>query len=226
MSFLKNVITQIKGVLNDAQESSEDIGSVARQTVREIEADIGNLEEALVGIEAEHLILLTKITKADEDVTKYTNYAQKAVKAGNDTLALEAINDKNSALTERELLQKQADKFAPSVQTVKERLAALNLRKEQMARDASLLEGRAAVAEAQDRVATVLGGIGNGSSASESFERMEERLEKNEARAQAKMNLAAAKDGSENESKYAELDDTSATSAADELAAMKSAAGK
>lgn len=226
MSFLQNVFTQVKGLLNDAQEGSEDIGSVARQTVRDIEQDIGKLEEALVGIEAEHLMLLTGISKQDEEIAKYQGYATKAMNSGNDKLALEALNDKNLAVAQRAELQAQADKFAPNVLTVKDKLAALNTRKDQMARDASLLQGRAAVAEAQDRVATVLGGIGNGSSASDKFERLEDRLEKDEARAQAKMNMAAVKDGSDKASKYAELDATSPTSAADELAAMKAAAGK
>lgn len=226
MSLLGNLFTQVKGLLHDAQEGSEDIGSIARQTVREIEDDIQKLEEAQVGIKAEHLLLLSKVTKADDNVDKYTNYANKAVAAGNDALALDAINDKNKYLAERTQLQAQVDKFAPAVRSVDEKIAKLNQRKEQMARDAAMLEGRANVAAAEDRVATVLGGIGNGQSASDKFNKLEERLQHKEAVAQAKVEMANAKDGTTQAEKYAELDAAGPNAAADELAAMKAAAMK
>ncbi len=226
MSLINKLVTQVKGLLNDAQEASEDVGSIARQSVRDLEVDIAEVEQAQVGIIAEQNVLIAKIDAANEKVEKFTGYAQKAVQKGDDKLALEAINDKNKAIQERDILQAQADKFAPSVVAINDKLAALRQRKDQMARDTSLIEARSSVAEAQDRAATILGGIGNAESATKTFDRLNDKVQNAEARAAAKVQMAAQKDGSAEANKYASLNADSPTAAQDELAALKAQLNK
>jgi phage shock protein A len=226
MSLLNKLVTQVKGLLNDAQEASEDVGSIARQSVRDLEVDIAEVEQAQVGIIAEQNVLLAKIDKANEEVEKFTGYAQKAVQKGDDKLALEAINDKNKAVAERDTLQDQADRFAPSVVAIQERLDKLRQRRDEMARDTSLIEARSSVAQAQDRAATILGGVGNSESATKTFDRLNDKVQRAEAQAAAKVQIAAQKDGSATANKYASLNADSPTAAQDELAALKAQLNK
>ena len=226
MSLFSKIATQVKGLLNDAQEASEDVGSVARQSVRDLEVDIAEVEQAQVGIIAEQNVLLAKIDKANENVAKFVGYAEKAIAKGDDKLALEAIQDKNKAVAERDALQAQADRFAPSVVAIQDKLNKLRERRDQMARDTSLIEARSSVAAAQDRAATILGGVGNAESATKTFDRLNDKVQNAEARAAAKVQIAAQKDGSATENKYASLNATSPTAAEDELAAMKAKLGK
>jgi phage shock protein A len=223
MSLLNKLFTQIKGFANDAQEASEDVGSIARQSVRDMDVEIAQVEQAQVGIIAEQNVLLAKIDAETGKIEKFAGYAVKAVEKGDDALALSAIQDKNKATQVRDVLQAQADKFAPSVQAVSDKLAELRHRRDEMARDTSLIEARSSVADAQDRAATVLGGIGNSQSASKTFDRLNEKVQASEARAAAKTQLAAQKDGSDEKKKYESLTAASPTAAQDELAAMKAA---
>lgn len=226
MSLINKLVTQVKGLLNDAQEASEDVGSVARQSVRDLEVDIAEVEQAQVGIIAEQNVLLAKIDKANGEVEKFVGYAEKAIAKGDDALALSAIQDKNKAVAERDALQAQADRFAPSVVAINDKLAKLRERRDQMARDTSLIEARSSVAAAQDRAATILGGVGNAESATKTFDRLNDKVQDAEARAAAKVQIAAQKDGSATENKYASLNAASPTAAQDELAAMKAKLGK
>ena len=226
MSLFAKVATQIKGLLNDAQEASEDVGSIARQSVRDLEVDIAEVEQAQVGIIAEQNVLLAKIDAANGNVEKFTGYAEKAIAKGDDALALSAIQDKNKAAAERDALQAQADRFAPSVVAIQEKLDKLRQRRDEMARDTSLIEARSSVAAAQDRAATILGGVGSSESAVKTFDRLNDKVQNAEARAAAKVQIAAQKDGSATENKYASLNANSPTAAQDELAAMKAALKK
>lgn len=222
MNLLSKLVTQIKGLVNDAQEASEDVGSIARQSVRDMEVEIAEVEQAQVGIIAEQNVLLAKIEAANGNIEKFANYAQRAVAKGDDALARSALADKGKATQERDILQQQADKFAPSVVAVQEKLDQLRQRRDEMARDTSLIEARSSVAAAQDRAATILGGVGSSESASKTFDRLNDKVQAAEARASAKTQIAAQKDGSLEANKYASLNDA-ATSVDDELAAMKAA---
>lgn len=225
--FFKKMISQIKGIANDSIDAVEDVGRSARQTVRELSADIQSAEEGLVSVQAEYNLMLAKRDTAQRNVDQYLEYAKKAVAQGNTALASEALTDKNKAILVLVSYQKQIDEFHPTLEKLKEHIAVLRERQDAMDRNTSLIVARSAVADAQDRAATIIGDIGNSNSESQTFERLETKVAKQEATAQAKMQMAQDKQNKKPENKYSELDDVvSVTSVQDELAELQRQAGQ
>ena len=226
MSLLKRIMTQLTGAAHDAVDAAEDVGRTARQTVREIEDSIGEAEEALVSVQAEFNQLTHKRDAAQTQVELYGSYAEKAVAANNDALATEALTDQENAQKLFDTYAAQVNAFEPTLKTLKANIQQLRDRKDVMERDTSLIEARSTVAEAQSKAATVISGLGNGESSSKTFSRLEEKVQKQEAEAKARVDLAAEAVKPSAADKYASLDAGSTTSVAAKLAAMKANQGK
>ena len=83
-SLFGKIKTAIVGTAHDFADKHEDVGVTARQTVRELEEQIGQAENALATTMAEHNVRINHRDAAQMDVKKYGDYAEKAVAAGND----------------------------------------------------------------------------------------------------------------------------------------------
>ena len=225
-SLFSKIKTALVGAAHDAVDSTEDVGRTARQTVRDIENSIGEAEEALVSVQAEFNQLSHKLENAQKQVDQYAHYAEKAVIAGNDKLATDALTDQETAQKQVDLFFKQVTAFEPTLLTLKSNIQDLRTRKEEMERDTSLIEARTHVAAAQSKAATIISGLGNGESSSKTFSRLEEKVSKQEAEAKARVDLAAEMHKPKASDKYASLDAGSTTAISDKLAALKAAHGK
>lgn len=225
-SFFDKLATQLKGALHDAADSMEDAGRTARQIIRDMDVQIGKAEEGLVEVEAEYRQTVSKRDSALALRDKYAGYAAKAVQKGDDAMAKEALLDKRKAQDSVDSMQKQVDSFKPTVDGLKAQIQDLRDRRDEMDRKTGLIEARSAVAEAESRAAEVLGGMGNARSAADTFDRLEEKVGKQEAMAAARSDLAREKRGVSPADKYAALDKPDESSIDDELAQLKRDAGK
>lgn len=225
-SLISKLATQLKGALHDAADSMEDAGRTARQIVRDMDAQIRKAEEGLVEVEAEYRQLVTKRDNAIGLRDKYAGYAAKAVQKNDDAMAREALLDKRKAQDTVDSLQKQVDAFKPTVDGLKGQIQDLRDRRDELDRKTGLIEARSAVADAESRAAEVLGGMGNGRSAVDTFDRLEAKVAKQEAMAAARSDLAREKRGVSPSDKYAALDEADPSSIDDELAQLKRDAGK
>lgn len=223
-SLFEKLATQAKGLMHDTADKMEDPGRTARQLTRDLDNDLAAAEQALIQVRAEYNMELGKRDAAQQDVDKYTGYAQKAVAKGDDNLAREALQAKKQAQDTLTQLQAQIDKFKPSVDQLEHQIADLRQRKADMDRRTGLIEARSSIAEAQDRAATVLNGIG-GSGASARFDALEDKVSHQEAVAQAKMSVSDDHSGKSLDDKFKALDNPT-SDIDDELAALKAAAGK
>src|ERR1700709_2450731 len=91
MSLLNTISRTVKGLLNDAAESVQDPSRDARQIVRELDESIGKAENALIEIEAQLAPQQSKLDAAAAKVQKYEDGAKRALQAGNESLAREAL---------------------------------------------------------------------------------------------------------------------------------------
>lgn len=224
MSLLSRVISVVTGKAHDAVDAIEDPASMARQTVRDISDDIATAEKARVTIQTEFNSLEFKRNEAQKKVDEYAGYAKAAVDAGDDELALSALNDQAKFEGKVADFQKQMDAMQPTMNNLVSKINELKARRDQMASQTSNIEARSAVAEARQTVANALTGIGDGSAASATFERMEEKVRHEEAQAAAMEQINAENTGEANDDKYAKLKTAGTPSAAERLAALKAAA--
>ena len=221
--LLGKLKTAIVGSAHDFVDNHENVGVTARQTVRDLEEQIGQAEDALATTMAEHNVRINHRDAAQMDVKKYGDYAEKAVAAGNDDLARQALQDQEAAQTKLNKLQGDVDKFQPLIDKQRAGVQALKDQLQTLQERVSDLETRSTIAEAENRTATILGGIGSGESSAKVFDRLEDKVTHQEGLAEAKTTLAGEKMHSPDD-KYAALNNATAVSSIDDkLAAMKAA---
>ncbi len=225
MSLLSRIVSQVTGHIADAVDAAEDAGSIARQSVREINADIDKAEEARVGALAEYNTLVYKRDEAQKKVTEYQGYAEQAVARGDDELATSALTDQAAAETKVNEYQAQIDKFQPTIDNIAAKIGQLKKQRDDMQNQTSMIEARDAVADARINVANVVSGLGHGESAGATFTRIEEKTAHKEAEAAAREQIAMENTPVDPAAKYASLKNPQSDVAA-KLAAMKAAAGK
>lgn len=219
-SLFEKLSTQLKGFLHDTADSMEDPGRTARQLVRDLDNAIGQAEEQIVSVRAEFNLINSKRDAEKAEVDKYVAYATKAVAKGDDSLAKEALAEKAKHATQLAAYQAQLDAFKPNMDHLEEQINKLRTKKDEMERKTDLIEARSATAEATDKAAAILGGIGTQASATEKFDRLEEKVAKQEASANARAQMAASRNGDALKDKFAALDAPS-SAVDDELAALK-----
>ena len=223
--LLSRIFKQLTGAAHDAVDAAEDVGRTARQTVREIENEIGKVEEAQVGVQAEYNMLQHRITEGQAEVDQYQGYAKQALAQGNEDLARSAIADRQAAEARLNVLKEQAAKFKPDLDKLNAALAELREKRDQMQRDTSLIEARSSVAEARSTAANVLGGIGGHESAAKTFDSLNAKVARAEAEADARTQIADSKSAADPSKKYASLN-TTKPSVEDELAALRAEVNK
>jgi phage shock protein A len=218
MSLFDSISRTVKGLLNDAADSVQDPSRDARQIVRELDDSIGRAENALIEIEAQVATQQSKLDAANEKARKYEDGAKRALQAGDESLAREALAAQANAETERDALAKELATLQPSVDHLKAQIADMRQRRNDLNARSNILQAKQQIAEAKDVAATALGGIG-GKNLSEDFRKLEDKVALSNARSDARLNSADTSSGKALEDKLAALD--SGPSVEDRLAALK-----
>lgn len=141
-----------------------------------------------------------------------------AIKSGDDALAKEALARKKEHDGLAKTLKDQWSKQKASVDQIKTALRLLNDKIEEAKRKKAVLTARMKRAEAQKSINETLHGLNN-ASAFDTFERMEKKVEEEEAKAEAATELSEEYSGDTLAHKFAKLEATSG--ADDELMALK-----
>jgi phage shock protein A len=222
--LLSRIGKLITGTAHDAVDAVENtpdgVGRTARQSVRDIEEQIGKVEQGQVGVQTEYNLLVAKVDTAQRDIDTYQGYAKQAMAQGKEDIARSAIIDRKAAEARKQAAQQQADQLKPELDKLNQALADLYAKRDAMQQNTSTLEARAAVAEARTTAADILGGIGNGESAAKTFDRLNETVSRQEAEANARSQLADRKQAADPSNKYADLQ-PSGPSIDDELEALR-----
>ncbi|MEO1233085.1 MAG: PspA/IM30 family protein, partial [Myxococcota bacterium] len=146
--------------------------------------------------------------------------AMEAVKAGREDLAMEALGKKREHQQAADLYDDQLETQRIAVDELKRALGELVAKLEDTKRRRNLLIARAKRAEAQRHLAVTLSAA-HENSASERLERLEARIEKEEAEAEATWEVAALSPGGYDQDLSAEIAQLSAGTPGDDLAALK-----
>lgn len=217
MSFLEKILHTIKGTANDVADNIEsaNLGTNARQSVRDLDEQLTKAENALVEVRAEAEILKGKHEAVSADVAKWLQAATNAA-GKDDGLARECLAKKATAAATLKAVDDALAKFQPTVDTIEQHITQLRSQKDSMANDADLIGVRSDVADVEMKTAKILGAIGNGTP---SLAGAAEALAKKEAKAHAMTQITAERTGSDLESRVAALN--TGSSIDDELAALK-----
>jgi phage shock protein A len=219
MSLFDNISRTLKGLLNDAADSVQDPSRDARQIVRELDSSIERAENALIEIEAQTAVQQSKRDDATEKAKKYEEGAKRALQAGDESLAREALAAVAQAEAERDAMAGELAKLEPSVAQLKSQIDDMRTRRNDLNARSNILQAKQEIAEAKDVAATALGGIG-GKNLSEDFQKLEAKVNLSNARSDARLNSADTSSGKALDDKLAALHRGS-SSVEDRLEALK-----
>ena len=222
MSLFNTITRTVHGLLNDAAESVQDPSRDARQIIRELDDSIGRAENSLIEIEAQVATQRSKRDAADDKAKRYEDGAKRALTAGNEALAREALAAQAAAETERDALGQELAKLEPSLDHLREQIADMRKRRDELQSRSNILAAKQQIAQAKDVAATALGGIG-GKNLSADFARLEEKVDLANARSDARLGSADVNSGKALDDKLAEL--SHGPSVDDRLAALKQQIG-
>ncbi|RUR71933.1 PspA/IM30 family protein [Variovorax guangxiensis] len=203
MGILSKLITQITGALHDLIDKNSDAGRTARQGVRQLDEQIKKAEEGVADVSAELRLMAHNRDKANTDAGKWGAIAKTAAADGNKDEAVNAVHRQVQAEELAASFETHVARLSPMVVQLKDRLESLRKVKIEMQNKTSVLDARSKVAQAESRAARALGNIGTAGGGVD-FDRLEESVDREEAKAAALAELAHEKSAANPDAKLAD----------------------
>jgi phage shock protein A len=222
MSLLNSISRTLNGLLNDAAESVQDPSRDGRQIVRELDDSMAKAENSLIEIEAQVAMQQSKRDVAADKAKKYADGAKRALQGGDESLAREALTAQANAEADRDALAKELWTLEPSVDHLKSQIAEMRQRRNDLNARSNILQAKQEIAQAKDTAASVLGGIGGKNFAAD-FEKLEDKVQLQDARSDARLGSADEKSGKALDDKLVAL--SKGPSVDDRLEALKKQLG-
>ncbi|HEX3028647.1 MAG TPA: PspA/IM30 family protein [Clostridia bacterium] len=223
MSILKRFSDIMASNINALLDKMEDPAKMIDQLLRNLEDDLNKVKAETAGVMADEARAKRVLDECSSEIRKMQDYAERAVKAGNDDDARKFLT-KKAQLTANEVeLKKSYDLAAVNAQKMKQmhdklvtQIQDLNSRKDS-------IKAKIAVAKAQERINKIGSSAANVGDSLGAFARMEQKADRmlDEAQAMAELNSSPADDLNNLMDKYEGSD----SSVEDELSALKSGLG-
>ena len=221
MTIFNRLGTLLKSNVNDAINKAEDPEKMLNQMLLDMQQQLMEAKKQVAVAIADEKRLAKQLEQEKALAIEWEKKAMLAIKANNDELAKLALQRK----TEHEKLavgyEQQWAAQKQAVDSLKTALQSLNSKIEEAKRKKNLLIARAKRAEAQRTIAETMDGISS-TSAFETMARMEEKIDKQEAEAEATYELAQTANGDDLKAKFDALETVEAD---DALAALKARMG-
>lgn len=179
-----------KSYANSIVSSAEDPEKMLDQTVNEMQEDLVKMRQASAQVMASQKQLEAKYNQAQATADDWYRRAQLALQKGDEELAKEALKRKKSFQENADGLKAQfaAQKTATDKLIANTRLLEQKLSEAKSKKDT--LKARAASAKTAQQVTDMVGGIST-SSAMAAFDKMEEKVMRMEAEADASMAISS-----------------------------------
>lgn len=209
-----------KANINDLLDKAEDPEKMIKQMVLEMEEAVNKATTAVGSAIANEKMLEKQHAEKKKLAGEWHERAVKAVNAGRDDLARQALEKKNmfdKAATDLEMPLAEAQKTAT---TMRSQLDQLKVKLDEARVRQGTLIARHQAAKAKKQISSSLAGIGDGAFAN--FDKYEQKVLKAESEAEAMSQIAGDSTSLDEEFKKLEA----GSSVEDELALLKAAAAK
>lgn len=226
------ILTRFKDIMaaniNALLDKAEDPEKMIDQYLRNLESDLGKVKAETASIMAEEARAKRELDECNEEISKYQSYAEKALKAGNESDARAFLEKKQNVSKKLAALQQNYDIAAANASKMREMHDKLVRDIDSLNERRDAIKAKVQVAKTQQRLNEIGSSVTGASNDLSAFERMEEKADRmlDEANAMAELNRSEADNDISNlEAKYDS--DVSNTSSAvdDELAALKAQMG-
>jgi phage shock protein A len=214
MALIDRVSTLLRANVNDMLDRAEDPEKVIRQLLIDMNNQLMQVKTQVAASIADEKRLYQRYQESQQKTDEWERKAELAVDKGDDDLAKGALARRNSAKESADGFYQQWQEQSAQVQQLKDALHQLEQKIQDAEAKRDLLIARSRRAKAETQIRQTLAGIGQTSATSE-FERMEERVSEQEARAKA----AAELDTDTLDQRFAALEHDSSLDS--DLAALK-----
>ncbi|MEH2192083.1 MAG: PspA/IM30 family protein [Nostoc sp.] len=214
MGLFDRIKRVVSSNLNDLVNKAEDPEKMLEQAILEMQEDLVQLRQGVAQTIAAQKRSEKQYNDAQNEINKWQRNAQLALQKGDENLARQALERKKTYADTSTALKASLDTQSTQVETLKRNLIQLESKISEAKTKKEMLRARITTAKAQEQLQNMVSGM-NTSSAMSAFERMEEKVLMQEARAQSAGELA----GADLESQFARLEGSSDVD--DELAALK-----
>ncbi|WP_051258378.1 PspA/IM30 family protein [Atopococcus tabaci] len=225
MAILDRFTDIISANVNALIDRMEDPEKMIDQYLRGMMDDLAEVKRNTAGVMAEETRAKRLVDENEAEVMKYTNFAKKALEAGNE-------DDARVFLEKKQELEDVGTGLANAYAKAHENATKMRQMHDKLASDIEKLRNRRAmikaqmsVADTQEKLNDVSKSIGKTQGAMGNFQRMEEKAARrlDEAEAMAELNEEPTDPAKELEQKYASSSSSAAVE--DELARLKEEMG-
>lgn len=214
MGLFDRIRRVVSANLNDLVSKAEDPEKMLEQAIVEMQEDLVQLRQGVAQAIAAQKRTEKQYNDTQSETNKWQRNAQLAVQKGDDNLARQALERRKTASESATALKASLEQQTATVENLKRNLIQLESKISEAKTKKEMLKARITAAKAQEQLQGMVRGM-NTSSAMGAFERMEEKVMIQEARAQSAGELA----GTDLESQFAALE--AGSDVDDELAALK-----
>lgn len=184
MSIFHRISDILKANINDLLDRAEDPEKMVKQIIADMEEQVRDATEALGQAMASEKQAYAQLEKARSNSREWENKAKMALQAGNQEMAKKALTSKVEIDKNVQSLQASYDQIAAQTSELHARVEVLRQKLEEARQRQNMLIARAKMAEATESVATAVTNT-DPNSALAKLERMEQKVESREARAEA-----------------------------------------
>jgi phage shock protein A len=184
MGMLDRVSTLLRANINDMIDRAEDPEKVVKQLIIDMNNQLLQVKTQVAASIADEKLLLQRYQDNASKSNDWQQRAELAVERGQDDMAREALSRRNAFQQTADGFKQQYDQQASQVEQLKDALRQLESKIQDAQTKQELLIARARRAKAETKIRTTLSGLDQ-SGALSSFQRIEEKVAMQEARAAA-----------------------------------------
>ena len=214
----------LKSNINDLIDKAEDPEKMVKQIIADMQKELTKATQNYGKAKASERLADTKYKDAVSVSSDWENKAKAALARGDQDLAKQALSRKVKADEEVATYQQMYESISTQTVTIGQQVELLKAKLEEAKSRQAMLIARSQMADTQKSIAKSTGGF-DPNSATDKFNRMEEKIMQKEAEAQAFTELAYEnnKEGDETLQKFEEIETNSKVD--DELARLKAEMG-
>jgi len=184
MGILDRVSTLLRANINDMIDRAEDPEKVVKQLIADMNNQLVQVKTQVAASIADEKQLYQRYQDNQAKATDWQQRAELAVEKGQDEMAREALSRRNAFQQTATGFKEQYDQQAGQVEQLKDALHQLEAKIQDAQTKEELLIARSRRAKAETQIRSTLSGLDQ-SSALASFQRIEEKVSQQEARAAA-----------------------------------------
>jgi phage shock protein A len=218
MAILDRISRLVRANINDLIDQAEDPEKMIDQIIRDMQTNITTARAQVASMIAQEKELEADLNESQELVNEWNEKARRAVTAGKDDLAREALRRKHDAQENLQIYNEQHSTQRHTVEKLKQQLQLLESKYQATLSQRDSLIARQRRAKAQQHVADRVTSLSPLDASSE-LDRMERKIRSSEARAAATIEM----EDTSIDSQFRELDYD--TDIEKELEALKAESG-